>query len=76
MESNILSTPKAQLKMDRWLSQKKTSENKLSESNAKAKADEWESDEEDDDEDHVTGNLGDAQTPARQSARTAGKKYS
>ncbi|KAG0577547.1 hypothetical protein KC19_5G164300 [Ceratodon purpureus] len=79
LESSKLSTPKAQLKMDQWLSQKKsvgrkTSE-KTSESNAKAKikiADEWESDEED--EGFV--NLGDIQTPSRQSARTVGKKYS
>ena len=79
LESSRLSTPKAQLKMDQWLSQKmplgkKTSE-KTSDSNAKVKtkiADEWESDE--DDEDFV--NLGDVQTPSRQSARTAGKKYS
>lgn len=78
LESSKLSTPKAQLKMDQWLSHKKTSGNKSSESNAKAKhnANEWDSDE--DDEGFV--NLGDTQTPsrqsARQSARSAGKKYS
>ena len=75
LESSKLSTPKAQLKMDQWLSHKKTSGNIPSESNAKAKrnnANEWDSDE--DDEGFV--NLGDVQTPSRQSARTAGKKYS
>lgn len=79
LESSKLSTPKGQLKMDQWLSQKKSvGKNyleKTSESDAKAKiksTDEWGSDE--DDEGFV--NLGDVQTPSRQSARTAGKKYS
>lgn len=75
LDSCKLGTPKAQLKMDQWLFHKKTLENKSSESNAKAKhknLDEWVSDE--DDEGFV--NLGDVQTPSRQSARTAGKKYS
>lgn len=61
--------------MDQWLFHKKTAENKSSENNAKAQlksGTEWASDG--DDEGFV--NLGDVQTPSRQSARNAGKKYS
>lgn len=79
LESSKQCTPKGQLKMDRWLFQKKPSENKTLEksfeSNAKTKpknASEWESDE--DEEGFV--NLGDAPTPSRQSARIAEKKHS
>lgn len=75
MEPRKLSSPKGQLKMDQWLFQKKNSEKKSSSAGNKADnrfASEWESDE--DDPGFV--NLEDAPTPARQSARTAGKKYS
>lgn len=79
LEPSKLAMPKGQLKMDQWLSQKKLPEKKSSSSEMSAKykfESEWQSDEDDPGLDNLEDAWEDAPTPARQSARTAGRKYS